>query len=105
MRDVGLDSETDTIEHIYPQNPNDEWDSDDMESFIYRLGNLCLLEKRLNKGIENQSYKTKIEAYKKSSFMTTKSISENYNEWSQNSIYQRQKQMSICAKSIWKIDF
>ena len=22
MRDVGLDSETDTIEHIYPQNPN-----------------------------------------------------------------------------------
>ncbi len=105
MRDVGLDSETDTIEHIYPQNPNDEWDNDDMESFIYRLGNLCLLEKRLNKGIENQSYKIKIEAYKKSSFMTTKSISENYNEWSQNSIYQRQKQMSICAKSIWKIDF
>ncbi len=105
MRDVGLDSETDTIEHIYPQNPNDDWDDDEMNTFTYRLGNLCLLEKRLNKDIENQSYAIKLEAYRQSSFITTNSITENYSEWTQNSIHQRQKQMSICAKSLWKIDF
>ncbi|MDO4309641.1 MAG: DUF1524 domain-containing protein, partial [Prevotella sp.] len=104
MRDVGLDSETDTIEHIYPQNPNDEWD-DDMDSFTYRLGNLCLLEKELNKDIENQSFGIKMEAYKQSSFVTTVAITKYYNEWTQNNIHKRQKQLSICAKSIWKIDF
>lgn len=104
-RSAELDSETETIEHIYPQNPNDYWDDDDMSSLTYRLGNLCLLEKRLNKDIENQSYKIKIEAYKKSSFVTTASIAEYYEEWTQNSIQQRQKQMSISAKGLWKIDF
>lgn len=102
-RTIDIENETDTIEHIYPQNPNDEWD-DDMNSFTYRLGNLCLLEKKLNKDIENQSYKVKKEAYKNSTFVTTASIAEHYSEWDQNNIHKRQKQMSKCAISIWKID-
>ena len=104
-RDIGLDNETDTIEHIYPQHPNDEWDDDDMNTFTYRLGNMCLLEKSLNKNIENRAYEVKLEAYKSSTFVTTSSIAEYYSDWTQNNIHKRQKQMSICAKSIWKIDF
>lgn len=104
-RTFDIENETDTIEHIYPQNPNDEWDDDNMDSFTYRLGNLCLLEKSLNKGIANQSFDVKKEAYKVSSFVTTASIAEHYSEWNQNNIHARQKQMSKCAISIWKIDF
>ncbi len=105
LREVSMDSDLDTIEHIYPQNPGDDWNNDDLDAFTYRLGNLCLLEKSLNKDIKNTSYDKKAQAYMQSSFKTTRRIPEEYSEWTQNSISSRQKQMSICAKSIWKIDF
>ncbi len=104
LRDVIIEGEADTIEHIYPQNPDEDWD-DALDTYVYRLGNLCLLEKKLNKDIENKIYNDKIEAYSQSAFETTKRIPERYTEWNQNSISARQKHMSVCAKSIWKIDF
>lgn len=106
-RDVNFTSETDSIEHILPQNPNEEWGEDnyDFDALIYRLGNLCLLEKSYNTDIENRPYSEKIETYKKSAFETTRSIPAEYAEWNGNSINKRQQQMGNCAKSIWKIDF
>ena len=106
-RDVVSASETDTIEHILPQNPNEEWGEDnyDFDALIYRLGNLCLLEKNYNKEIENKSYKDKCEVYKKSAFETTKMIPDYFKNWNRDSINAHQQQMGNCAKSIWKIDF
>lgn len=106
-RDVNFTSETDSIEHILPQNPNEEWGEDnyDFDALIYRLGNLCLLEKNHNTGIENKPFSEKIETYKKSAFETTRSIPTEYAEWNSDSINKRQQQMGNCAKSIWKIDF
>lgn len=106
-RDSALSSETDTIEHILPQNPDENWGDNnyDFDTLIYRLGNLCLLEKNFNKGIENRPYKEKIEIYKQSAFETTQSIPEEYKEWNSESINRRQQQIGECAKSIWKIDF
>lgn len=106
-RDVNFTSETDSIEHILPQNPNEEWGEDnyDFDALIYRLGNLCLLEKSYNTDIENRPYSEKIETYKKSAFETTRSIPTEYAEWNSDSINKRQQQMGNCAKSIWKIDF
>ena len=106
-RDVNFTSETDSIEHILPQNPNEEWGEDnyDFDALIYRLGNLCLLEKSYNTDIENKPFSEKIEAYKKSAFETTRSIPTEYAEWNSDSINKRQQQMGNCAKSIWKIDF
>lgn len=106
-RDVNFTSETDSIEHILPQNPNEEWGEDnyDFDTLIYRLGNLCLLEKSYNTDIENKPFSEKIETYKKSAFETTRSIPTEYAEWNSDSINKRQQQMGNCAKSIWKIDF
>ncbi len=106
-RNVNLSSETDTIEHILPQNPGEEWGDDNynFDSLIYRLGNMCLLEKNYNKEIENASYKDKANVYKKSSFVTTNSIPDDYLNWNSESINRRQQEMGNCAKSIWKIDF
>lgn len=106
-RDVSSVSETDTIEHILPQHPGEEWGDDNYEfdSLIYRLGNLCMLEKGFNRELENKSYKDKIEVYKQSSFVTTRSIAEDYSEWNSDTINRRQQQMGNCAKTIWKIDF
>ena len=106
-RDVYFSSETDTIEHILPQNPGEEWGEDnyDFDALIYRLGNLCLLEKNYNRDLENKTYQQKAEVYKHSAFETTKSIPDEYSVWNSESINRRQQQMGNCAKSIWKIDF
>lgn len=106
-RDVNFSSETDTIEHILPQNPGEEWGEDnyDFDALIYRLGNLCLLEKNYNRDIENKTYQQKVEVYRHSAFETTKSIPDEYLEWNSESINRRQQQMGNCAKSIWKIDY
>ena len=106
-RDVSYTSETDTIEHILPQNPGQEWGDDnyDFDNLIYRLGNLCLLEKNYNRDLESKAYKDKVDIFKKSSFKTTGSIPEEFSEWNSDSINRRQQQIGNCAKSIWKIDF
>lgn len=107
QRDSSLTSETDTVEHILPQHPDEKWGENnyDFDSLIYRLGNLCLLEKKLNQNIENKSYSEKVDILKQSSFETTKSIPEEFREWNSESINRRQQQMGNAAKSIWKIDF
>ena len=107
QRDVNYESELDTIEHILPQNPGAEWGDDnyDFDSLIYRLGNLCLLEKKYNKDLQNASYEKKKESYCQSSFVSTKSIPEDYTVWDRNTINKRQQKMGKTAKGIWKIDF
>lgn len=106
-RDVILTSETDTVEHILPQNPGVEWGDDNynFDTLIYRLGNMCLLEKSINKEIENKAYNDKKSAYKRSLFITTCAIANDYQQWNAESINQRQHQMAECAKGIWRIDF
>ena len=106
-RDVNFNSETDTVEHILPQNPGEEWGDNNYEfdSLIYRLGNLCLLEKAYNRDLENKPYSDKKVVFSQSAFETTKSIPENYSEWNGEAINRRQQQIGNCAKSIWKIDF
>ena len=105
LRDSEIYSETDTIEHIYPQSPGKDWTDDDLDSLTYRLGNLCLLEKKLNQEIENNPYSVKKEIFLKSSFETTKSIPESYPDWNRSAIINRQSSMGKAARSIWKIDF
>lgn len=106
---IAIDCKDDknSIEHILPQNPNENWniDEDKIEVFSIRLGNLCLLEKKLNNNIENEVYEIKKEVFLKSAFATTKSIPQYYSEWNEKSIESRQKQMANIAKSIWKVNF
>lgn len=107
LRDVNEESELDTIEHILPQNPGSEWGDDnyDFDSLIYRLGNMCLLEKKYNKDLQNASYDKKKAIYQESSFVTTSSIPSDYSIWDRNTINKRQQKMGKSAKGIWKIDF
>ena len=107
LREVNSESELDTIEHILPQNPGIEWGDDnyDFDSLIYRLGNMCLLEKKYNKDLQNASYEKKSEVYQQSSFVTTSSIPTDYSVWDRKTINKRQQKMVRSVKGIWKIDF
>ena len=106
-QDFDFESSTYSLEHILPENPSDEWNyivDQIHERFVYRLGNMILLEKTTNRDIANKGYDTKKEAYKKSSFLTTNNIPAHYNEWDENKITSRQKQMANIANGIWNIE-
>ncbi len=103
---IDLEDDSNTIEHILPQNPNDEWDWDDtlLERSINRLGNLTLLEKNLNKEIANNQYLEKLKVFNNSNFNITKSLNNEYpEEWTENTINSRQTKLANFAKTIWAI--
>lgn len=94
------------LEHILPENPSESWsymEEYNQDRFIYRLGNLTLLEKKINRNLGNQSYDNKIKAYSDSDFGLTASIPEYYPQWNEKAIVSRQSQMAKLATSIWRI--
>ena len=93
------------MEHIYPQNPSDEWELDEskMQRYIFRLGNMCLLEKGLNRDIQNSGFEDKVPVYQKSSCYYAKKIGSSYTDWNDNSIVKLQSEMANAAVSIWSV--
>lgn len=101
---VKYDDDSVTIEHIYPRNPSEDWDIDDtkMQRLVFRLGNSCLLEKTLNRDIQNANFEEKKLSFTKSSYYYAKRISD-LEEWNENSIIRLQREMAKAAVSIWKL--
>lgn len=100
-------SEINTVEHILPEHPDENWEITDeiIERSIYKLGNLTVLERNLNKEAENKSFELKRAIYEKSNFYVTKDITENFEDWNEEQIIKRQRDLAKYAKSIWKIQF
>ncbi len=97
-----------TIEHILPEKPDEAWNTfqeENIDKFIYRLGNMTLLEAALNREIGNCGYDKKIEKYRASQFLQTQAIAEHYNEWNESKVESRQKQLADKAAHIWRIEF
>lgn len=106
-QDFDFESSYYNLEHIMPENPSDEWgyiDDQTHERVVYRLGNITVLETRLNKEVGNHSYQKKAPIYKKSAFSIAKNLPDNYDEWDENKVNARQKHMANIASAIWRID-
>ncbi|MCX7727227.1 MAG: HNH endonuclease family protein, partial [Chitinispirillaceae bacterium] len=94
-----------TIEHIYPENFM-EGDEKLDENMIYRLGNLTLLESKLNSECANKKFNTKREVYKRSQYGISNSIADSdYEEWGIEEIRTRQQQLAKSATAIWRLPF
>ncbi len=96
-----------SIEHVLPQSPQAGWEafSDrDMEDFVYRLGNMTMLETGLNRNLGNQPYSAKRAVYRQSTLSITQSLAEENAEWTPERLLARQSQMANIAKTIWRID-
>ncbi|MEO1005481.1 MAG: HNH endonuclease family protein, partial [Cyanobacteria bacterium J06638_38] len=95
------------IEHILPESPSDNWQGNftdvQIEEFVYRLGNLTLLEPSLNRQIGNETYALKQNTYQKSVYTLTKKILAE--QWTPDTIAARQERLSQRAVSIWRADF
>lgn len=107
ISDVSYDRSSASIEHIMPQNYYERWDIDHdiAERIVNRLGNMCLLEERYNRGLQNNTYPEKIKQYKESAYLTTKAIAEHFSQWDEDAVDRRQQRMSEVVASIWKVNF
>lgn len=103
--DVQYDDENASVEHILPQNYDEQWNIDDEKAgrLMWRLGNTCLLEKRLNRNLKNFGFAEKKAFYAQSSYYYARKIAEDVTQWDENVIVRRQKEMAKAAVSIWKM--
>jgi len=106
------DWETDpgTVEHILPENPSAQWDEffnpDRQKDFIYRLGNLVLLESSINRNCQNLPFEAKRQRYESSSYRTVRELTDVADtEWNPAALNQRQIRMANRAAHIWRADF
>lgn len=101
-----MDHDALTIEHILPQNPNENgwayFSDEEVEKYSERLGNLALLEKNLNKDAQNKAFMEKKYIYEKSSVQSVTKLCEE-ETWGPDNIVRRQKHMARVAKTIWRI--
>ena len=102
---IKYDDDTVSIEHVYPQHPSEVWTLDEvkMQRFIYRLGNTCLLEKKLNRDIQNASFVEKKDIFGKSSFYYATQIAQDIDVWDEKTIVRIQNELANAAVSIWVV--
>ena len=104
--EISIDSDNYTIEHILPESADLSWgnfNDEELARSIYRIGNLTLLERRLNQNADKLEFSKKLEIYKTSNCELTKSIVTDYNNWDENKIAARQKELAKNAKGIWRV--
>ncbi len=104
---MDFESDPASIEHILPENPGSEWDEAFPDTqhlyYVYRLGNLTLLEEGLNREAGISCYDDKKDIYRRSAYALCQSV--NAPEWSPAAIEDRQRKMAERAAHIWKSDF
>lgn len=104
--DVDFHDEDASIEHVLPQQFEDNWSINEENAlkYVFRLGNCVLLERAYNREIENKVYLEKVTVFNKSRFLMTRELENNYPEWNEKTIERRQKKMASLAKGIWRIN-
>lgn len=90
------------IEHILPQKPQ-KWtdiDQNEVESYIWRFGNLTLLGQEFNTKASNGTFQDKRSIYELSQIKMTQDLLK-FNEWNFEAIDERQKSLAKMALEIW----
>lgn len=109
-RDCDPDSDEATIEHILPERPDDSWEEAfpfrRQERFLYRIGNLTLLERQAKRDVGDRPYADKVAAYERSRYTLTRQVAEMApEEWTPAFIEHRQEKLAARAVQIWRADF
>ncbi|MDG2521210.1 DUF262 domain-containing HNH endonuclease family protein [Caulobacter segnis] len=90
------------VEHIYPQTPGAGQRWANHERLVNRLGNLSLLDKRINSGIRNGVFAAKKPYYAKSEIAMTREL-VSYDEWTEDRIAVRQAEFAGLVPGLWPI--
>lgn len=107
-QDFDFESASYNLEHILPEYPDASWshiEEAKQDRLIYRIGNMTPLETKRNRELGNGDYTLKRAVYEQSDFQITRAIAEHYEEWNEQKVEARQKQLAKVAASLWRIDF
>lgn len=94
------------VEHIFPKHPSAEWtNSAELEPYLWHIGNLTMLGKRLNTNVANSGFAKKRPYYEKTTEleMTKKVASEN-TSWDAATVLKRAKEMLPLIVEVWDFD-
>jgi len=101
---------TPTIEHILSQTPKfspRSFGFKDQEEFIeyqHRLGNLAVLEEKINKAVQNKNPSDKVSSYDRSAFKVAKVMSSRIaknKQFTKNDIEQRTEELTDYCTDRW----
>lgn len=94
---------SETIEHIYPQTPDDEsWtDAFQDKELLHDLGNLLLLSKSTNSSLKNNPFNIKKERFSTDSYSAIQ-ISKSEN-WTSSEVLRRREKMLNFLDENWDI--
>ena len=103
-------SDPGTVEHILPENPSAAWESafppEHWERFVYRIGNLALLEPAMNRQVGNQDFVAKYNAYSQSKYVLSNRVPEEAGDaWTPEKLDARQARLARRAVHIWRSDY
>lgn len=91
------------VEHILPKKINEDWinfNNEDHETYLWRLGNLTLLGQEYNNRAKNKGFDKKKEIYKKSEIKMTRDL-VSIDDWTTFTIVKRQEDFAEIALRIW----
>jgi hypothetical protein len=106
-QDNDFQSDVFNLEHVLPQNPELGWEQftdEDAQAMVYRIGNMALLCKSVNKDMGNASYAVKRPILQSSSFALTKKLGDENADWTPSRIEARQNSLAKLATAVWRID-
>lgn len=114
-RSMVVDPATVEIEHIAPRKAFDaekysawmeylDCGKETFEEYCNQIGNLTLLNERMNARAQNNPFAQKKREYEGSEFGMTKEIAEEYDDWSTEEIEKRTKLLANKAPNIWDFD-
>ncbi len=100
-KEIGMDKAN--VEHVFPQNAGKEWPNRAaLEPFIWHVGNLTILGKRINTKAQNKSFPDKCkDHYSKSEIAMTKDLLKE-TTWDEGVIQKRAKAIAKIAIQTWK---
>jgi hypothetical protein len=104
--DFDPESGTYTIEHVLPQSPGEGWDAfseRDLEHFVYRLGNMVMLEAGRNRDLGNRSYADKRAVLQSSALSLTRMLALENEDWTPERLQSWQQKLARLATSIWRV--
>lgn len=97
-----------TLEHVLPQNPGQAWSASfskdaDLADYIYRIGNLTLLNVKVNHDAANKSFSEKQRIALNDSSLAINQNFRTLKKWGDQEIEHRQRELAKIAIEVWKL--
>jgi hypothetical protein len=91
------------LEHIFPKKPSADWKNpEELEPYLWHLGNLTMLGERLNTGAASKGYPTKkTDYYLKSELTMARKLAEGYSKWDAKGVIRRAESFGKLITQVW----